>query len=392
MRLWHQTSATSVAVAARAAHAAVEGTAFPLTPKGFACLVLVHNAAVAYCVGPGKALGLVLQATVVCTVGRFALILLTTLPQMRGVEQEYMQSIYHWNPPGELGESGAWQVVKTLASIFSKTDDSMPGISDLDSIPFHELFVRLCYKFNDTENDPDIDSNPEGGTREGIDDAFIDTLALYLHFSDVIYEATSEEMLLAVLKEKGYALNFAKMSAEWGTEHTPAYFVATNTDKKELLVCIRGTGEVQDVLADITAFPVEFDGTGHQVHSGMLASALWLCKRIISLAKVAQKAGYRLTLAGHSLGAASAVMLAMLLKRRGIEDLYVYGIATPACMAKELALSCRDYVQSVAFRDDVVVRVSPGEKAGETRYRCIEQNIDKVTNGRVPTGPGIGTL
>lgn len=30
----------------------------------------------------------------------------------------------------------------------------------------------------------------------------------------------------------------------------------------------------------------EFDGTGKQVHSGMLASALWLCKRIIPLAKV----------------------------------------------------------------------------------------------------------
>lgn len=65
---------------------------------------------------------------------------------------------------------------------------------------------------------------------------------------------------------------------------------------------------------------------------------------------MAQRAGYRLTLTGHSLGAATAVMLAMLLKRRGIDDVFVYAIATPACMAKELALECRDYVQSVAFR------------------------------------------
>ena len=54
----------------------------------------------------------------------------------------------------------------------------------------------------------------------------------------------------------GYALNFAKMTADWGKDHSPAYFVATNNEQRELLVCIRGTRQVEDVLADITAFPV----------------------------------------------------------------------------------------------------------------------------------------
>ena len=46
------------------------------------------------------------------------------------------------------------------------------------------------------------------------------------------------------------------MEASWGEEHCPAYFVATNTEAKELLVCIRGTSEMEDLLVDITAFPV----------------------------------------------------------------------------------------------------------------------------------------
>lgn len=35
-------------------------------------------------------------------------------------DQECLDSIWQWDPPGELGESGAWQVVKALASTLSK--------------------------------------------------------------------------------------------------------------------------------------------------------------------------------------------------------------------------------------------------------------------------------
>ena len=43
----------------------------------------------------------------------------------------------------------------------------------------------------------------------------------------------------------GYNLNFAKMNATWG-ENQPAYYVATHTERKELLVAVRGTWEVGD--------------------------------------------------------------------------------------------------------------------------------------------------
>ena len=57
-------------------------------------------------------------------------------------------------------------------------------------------------------------------------------------------------------RHAGYELTYAKMEASWGEEHCPAYFVATKSDSKELLISIRGTSEMEDLLADITAFPM----------------------------------------------------------------------------------------------------------------------------------------
>ena len=53
----------------------------------------------------------------------------------------------------------------------------------------------------------------------------------------------------------GFHLNFAKMAATWG-EHQPAYYLATHNDKKEVVVAIRGTWAVEDVVTDINALPV----------------------------------------------------------------------------------------------------------------------------------------
>ena len=47
----------------------------------------------------------------------------------------------------------------------------------------------------------------------------------------------------------------AKMQATWG-KHEPAYFVATNDERKELLCVIRGTAQMEDLVTDLVAHPV----------------------------------------------------------------------------------------------------------------------------------------
>ena len=56
-------------------------TNFQLAVAGFGCVVLVHSASVAYFLGPGKTLGLAAQAVALCTVGKFAVVFITSLPR-----------------------------------------------------------------------------------------------------------------------------------------------------------------------------------------------------------------------------------------------------------------------------------------------------------------------
>lgn len=48
---------------------------------GFSCVLAVHAGTLAYVIGPGKTCGLVVQAVVLCSVGKFAYVLITTLPK-----------------------------------------------------------------------------------------------------------------------------------------------------------------------------------------------------------------------------------------------------------------------------------------------------------------------
>lgn len=79
----------------------------------------------------------------------------------------------------------------------------MPGLAELQPIPFHEIFVRLCYKFDDTLRDPEVDADVKGGPTDHITAELLDELNLYLHFADVIYEAGTESRLLDIISEQG---------------------------------------------------------------------------------------------------------------------------------------------------------------------------------------------
>ena len=60
---------------------------------------------------------------------------------------------------------------------------------------------------------------------------------------------------------------------------------------------------------------------------------------------------------GHSLGAATASLLAIMLRKRSDRELgfdpntvTAVGYATPPCVSKELAESCSDYVATVVMQ------------------------------------------
>ncbi|KAM3731037.1 hypothetical protein ACB098_12G132000 [Castanea mollissima] len=83
--------------------------------------------------------------------------------------------------------------------------------------------------------------------------------------------------------------------------------------------------------------------------------------------------GYRLRLVGHSLGGATASLLAIMLRRKSYMELgfspdivSAVGYATPPCVSRELAENCSDFVTTVVMQDDIVPRLSA---ASLTRLR-----------------------
>lgn len=60
---------------------------------------------------------------------------------------------------------------------------------------------------------------------------------------------------------------------------------------------------------------------------------------------------------GHSLGGATASLLAIMLRKKSLKELgfspdivSAIGYATPPCVSKELAESCSDYVTTVVMQ------------------------------------------
>ncbi|KAG6429113.1 hypothetical protein SASPL_107152 [Salvia splendens] len=75
--------------------------------------------------------------------------------------------------------------------------------------------------------------------------------------------------------------------------------------------------------------------------------------------------GFRLRLVGHSLGGATASLLAIMLRKKSFKELgfspdivtaVTYG--TSPCVSKVLAESCADYVTTVVMQDDIIPRLS----------------------------------
>jgi len=187
-------------------------------------------------------------------------------------------------------------------------------------------------------------------------------------------------------------------------------------DCHDAVLCIRGTQTVQDVVTDIRAAPSSFPpdaevvahawrgdachqhissasihisgaaessggeggSTGAESTSGTASDWQWLddsgattkaCGGISRaslwlLAQVGQNLlslhanGYKLTVAGHSLGGAVGSLLTLLLKER-IPDIRCWTYGSPCCVDKTLADQMKSCVTSVVLRDDAVSRFTP---------------------------------
>lgn len=179
-----------------------------------------------------------------------------------------------------------------------------------------------------------------------------------------------------------------------------------SNNKKEVVLAIRGTATVHDVVTDIRSAPQEFPPSPEEIKlalagltlddnndmypwiektkqgeesedeiekkwewlqvssdmkyacGGMARAALWLLTQVGPSLMLLHSKGYKIYFTGHSLGGAVASMLTYMLQDL-IPTIRSVGFACPSCVDAVISDELRDRVTTVILHDDIVARITP---------------------------------
>ncbi|XP_055616248.1 diacylglycerol lipase-alpha isoform X3 [Toxorhynchites rutilus septentrionalis] len=169
------------------------------------------------------------------------------------------------------------------------------------------------------------------------------------------------------------------------------FFVAVDYNYSKVVVSIRGTLSMKDVLTDLNAEgeclplnPPREDWLGHK---GMVQAAIYIKKKLeeenlIQRALAHNPArgtqDFGLVLVGHSLGAGTAAILAILMKQE-YEDLHCYSYSPPGGLLSMPAVEySKSFITSVVVGKDVVPRIGlhQMEALRADLINAIQRSID----------------
>ncbi|KAF7804657.1 Sn1-specific diacylglycerol lipase beta [Senna tora] len=192
----------------------------------------------------------------------------------------------------------------------------------------------------------------------------VQDLMYYLELAKGAYRDNAASLARNSMLRESNVLKFIKNSSVM----RPGYYIGVDTRKKLVILGIRGTHTVYDLITDIvTSSDGEVTFEGYSTHFGTTESARWfLYHEIGTIRKCLEKhEGFRLRLVGHSLGGAIASLLAIMIRKRSSKELgfspdivSAVGFGTPPCVSAGLTQSCSGYVMTVVMQDDIVPRLS----------------------------------
>ncbi|XP_068613374.1 diacylglycerol lipase-beta-like [Brachionichthys hirsutus] len=164
------------------------------------------------------------------------------------------------------------------------------------------------------------------------------------------------------------------------------FYVALDHKREAILVAVRGTLSLRDVLTDLSAecenLPIEGVAGACYAHKGICQAATYIYKKLVNDGILNQAFSvapeYNLVITGHSLGAGAASVLAVLL-RNSFPTLECYAFSPPGgLLSKALADYSKDFVISVVLGKDLVPRLSiPNIEDLKRRLLKVVSNCNK---------------
>ncbi|KAL9227581.1 hypothetical protein vseg_003255 [Gypsophila vaccaria] len=261
-------------------------------------------------------------------------------------------------PTGNGSDSKPPPINRSIAEIIASIQKSKLGVQDWSlsdlTIGLYLMYLRQA-SVNPLEDVKGVHISSE---------PVIHDLIYNLELAKGCYRETAAGLAKQSMLRENNILKFVKNSSML----RPGYYIGIDPRRKLVILGIRGTHTVYDLVTDIVSTSdgdVTFEG--YTTHFGTAEAARWfLDHEMGTLRKCLQEhEGFRLRLVGHSLGAATASLLAIMLRKRSNKELgfdpnmvTAVGIATPPCVSKELAESCCGYVTNVVMQDDIVPRLS----------------------------------
>ncbi|XP_065884643.1 diacylglycerol lipase-beta-like [Dysidea avara] len=146
------------------------------------------------------------------------------------------------------------------------------------------------------------------------------------------------------------------------------FYVAMDYDNEAIVIALRGTLSLHDVITDMIAVEEDIDVTANsdgdmRAHKGILHTAHWV-QGVLKDKGVLDKAfsrgpNYKLIIVGHSLGAGCASLLSMLL-REDYPDLHCYSYSPPCCLNEAAAHYSKQFITTVTLGKDLIARFCVG--------------------------------